>query len=442
MKKRVGIISIVSSIFLGLIVFQIVSTQSNSTDPKEEIPMQESIEEPVAADYKYGLLTDSFLVENKIIKSGESFGNILLGYGIDYSVINTIATDFKDVFDVRKLRSGRPYSVFCDDRDGDRVARYLVYESTPVRYYVFDLHDSINVYRGEKEVKVVRKEVSGSIQSSLYETLVSKGASPELTMTLSDIYAWTIDFFRIKKGDYFKVVYEEKFIDDTVSVGIGEIIAADFNHGGRSFYSFHYANGDDYSDYFDEEGNTLRKAFLKAPLKFSRISSRYNPRRFHPVLKRVKAHLGTDYAAPRGTPIMSTADGEVIAASYTRGNGNYVKVRHNSTYTTQYLHMTGFAKGIRKGKVVKQGDVIGYVGSTGLATGPHVCYRFWKNGVQVDPYKQKLPEADPIKPEFEEDYTKKMQELKKYLDDMNVDDDEDDTGILMAGMGSRGLSPS
>lgn len=264
------------------------------------------------------------------------------------------------------------------------------------------------------------REVSGEINSSLYESLVEKGASPELTMRLADIYAWSIDFFRIQEGDHYKVIYEEQFIDDSISVGVGRILAADFNHGGESFYSFYYSKGEEYSDYFDENGKTLRKAFLKAPLNFSRISSRYNPKRFHPVLKRVKAHLGTDYAAAHGTPIMATASGEVIAAAYTRGNGNYVKIRHNSTYTTQYLHMSKFAKGMRKGKIVKQGDVIGYVGSTGLATGPHVCYRFWKNGKQVDPLREKLPAADPVKEEYLEDYKSKMLELKARLDNMPI----------------------
>lgn len=375
--------------------------------------------EPV--NYQYGLPVDSFLIEESEVQKGESFGNILLEAGVDYSVIHTIAEGYRDIFDVRHIRSGKPYKIFKQKKDSNTIAKYLVYQPSLTEYYVFELGDSVNVRSGRKEVSTRTREVSGVITSSLYESLQEKGASPALTMELSTIYAWTIDFFRIKKGDHFKVVYEERFIDDTTFVGIGRILAADFNHGGVSFYSFLYNNDDSYSDYFDEKGKTLRKAFLKAPLEFSRISSRYNPNRYHPVLKRVKPHLGTDYAAPHGTPIMATADGTVIAAAYTRGNGNYVKIRHNSTYTTQYLHMSKFASGMKTGKVVRQGDVIGYVGSTGLATGPHVCYRFWVNGRQKDPYKEKLPEADPIKEEYREDYMAEMREMKKRLDAIRID---------------------
>ncbi len=433
MRKRVKLISIFSTICFTLLIAQYLYRSNHTTAPAPDT--ENTVEaEPAPVRKLFGIPIDSFEVESKVVQSGESFGNILMGYGIGYPVINKIATDFQDIFDVRKLRIGKSYSVFCENNDTARIARYLVYESSPVSYYVFDLKDSVKVYEGQKEVTVRQKEVSGVIESSLYEALRTKGASPALIMSLSDIYAWSIDFFRIQKGDYFKLVYEEKFIDDTVSVGTGRILAADFNHGGRSFYSFYFEK-EDYKDYFDEEGNTLRKAFLKAPLQFSRISSRYSPKRFHPVLKRWKSHLGTDYAAPHGTPIMATSDGQVIAASYTRGNGNYVKIRHNSTYTTQYLHMSKFAKGMRKGKVVKQGDVIGYVGSTGLATGPHVCYRFWKNGVQVDPYKQDLPEAEPIKEEYQEEYTAAMERWKKLLDAMPIIEAENDD-VLMASAGA------
>jgi murein DD-endopeptidase MepM/ murein hydrolase activator NlpD len=215
-------------------------------------------------------------------------------------------------------------------------------------------------------------------------------------MSLVNIYAWSIDFFRIQKGDAFSVIYEEEYVDDTTYVGLKRVLGANLIHSGNDYYSFQYENELGFDDYYDEEGRSLRKTFLRAPLNFTRISSRYSGRRFHPVQKRWKAHLGTDYAAPTGTPIMTTADGEISAASYTSGNGNYVKVRHNSTYSTQYLHMSKIKPGIKPGVRVKQGDVIGYVGSTGLATGPHVCYRFWVNGKQVDPYKQKLPEAKSL----------------------------------------------
>jgi murein DD-endopeptidase MepM/ murein hydrolase activator NlpD len=368
---------------------------------------------------KFGIPVDSFNVIESVVESGESFGNILLNFGVDYSTIHKVATEFKDVFDVRTLRTGKRYALFCDKKDTN-VAHYMVYQASAINYVVFDLSDSVDVYRGEEEVVVTTKGISGVINSSLYQSLLDKGGSPALVVELSKVYAWTIDFFRIQPGDYFKLIYEERFINDTVLVGMGRILAADFNHNGRSFYSFYYDNDSTYRDFFDEKGRSLRKAFLKAPLDFFRISSRFNRNRFHPVLKRVKPHLGTDYAAAHGTPIMSTADGEVIAAAYTRGNGNYVKVRHNSIYTTQYLHMSKFAKGIKKGTRVRQGDVIGYIGSTGLATGPHVCYRFWVNGKQVDPLRQDLPEAEPISADFMADFQAKMLDLRKRVDALPV----------------------
>jgi len=230
------------------------------------------------------------------------------------------------------------------------------------------------------------------------------------------VYAWSIDFFRLQKGDAFSVLYEEEYVDDSIYVGLKRIVAANLTHVGNDFYAFPYENELGFNDYYDEDGRSLRKTFLRAPLNFTRISSRYSGRRFHPVQKRWKAHLGTDYAAPTGTPIMSTADGVIIAAKYTSANGNYVKVRHNSTYTTQYLHMSKIKPGIKNGVRVKQGDIIGYVGSTGLATGPHVCYRFWVNGKQVDPYKQKLPDAKPLEGERMDAYKSYMASLKEELD--------------------------
>tara|TARA_B100000519_G_C14103273_1_gene372101 strand:- start:137 stop:838 length:702 start_codon:yes stop_codon:yes gene_type:complete len=210
-----------------------------------------------------------------------------------------------------------------------------------------------------------------------------------------DVFAWQIDFFRINPGDSYSIVYTEEIIEGEF-VGVNRIKAARITHNDKPYFAFAYDQGLGY-DFFDDEGKSLRKTFLRAPLKFYRISSKYKKRRFHPVLKRYRDHLGTDYAAPRGTPIVTVADGKVVEARYGRNNGYFVKVRHNNIFTTQYLHMSKFAKGIRPGKEVKQGDVIGYVGSTGLATGPHVCFRFWRNGKQVDPYKQNdLPEGEPV----------------------------------------------
>ena len=347
--------------------------------------------------YKYGICVDAYDVISGQIESGQTLGSIFYLHHINHQKIDQIVKASKGVFQFNKVRAGRNYTVICD-QDSIQTAQFLIYESSPIDYIVFDVRDTIKVYKEQKEVEIRLREASGQIKSSLWNALIDNDLSPALVMELSSIYAWTIDFFRIQKDDHFRVFYEEKFVEDEF-IGIGRIHAAVFNHANQDFYAFYFEEQENFGDYFDEEGAALRKAFLRAPLNYSRISSSYSKRRRHPVTGRVKAHLGTDYAAPKGTPILSTANGTVIAATFTRNNGNYVKIRHNSTYTTQYLHMSKIKSGIRKGTFVKQGEVIGFVGSTGLATGPHVCYRFWKNGVQVDPYKQKLPPSKPVKKE-------------------------------------------
>ena len=301
------------------------------------------------------------------------------------------------------------------DIESGKTSPFLSQDKAYTDYVVFDLRDNINVYREAKEVDIRMRVASGEITSSLWNAIIENKMSPALVMELSNIYAWTIDFFRIQKGDKFKVYYEERFVEDEF-IGIGRICAANFTHQSKDFYSFYFKEaGENYGDYFDEESKTLRKAFLRAPLNFSRISSKYSKRRKHPVTGRIKAHLGTDYAAPTGTPILSTANGRIVEARYKRNNGNYVKIRHNNTYTTQYLHMSKIKSGIRPGVHVNQGDVIGYVGSTGLATGPHVCYRFWKNDIQVDPYKQKLPPSDPMREESKSAFQLVKDSLIKFL---------------------------
>lgn len=367
------------------------NAKNNSFDPEEIVAEEEEQQE---AEIKFGIPHKDYTVTADQIERNQNISDILLKYGVSYQRIINMTNKYRDVFDARNIRVNKPYTVFVPEDDTAGHARYLVYEESLVNYVVYDL-DNDSIYRGAKEVYNKRQTAKGTIQSSLALTLQEIKASPMLTLFLSDIYAWSIDFYRLQKGDEFKVIYSENFVDGK-SVGIDKIIACEFRHAGSPYYAFYFEQ-DSIGTYFDEEGGSLRKAFLKAPLKFSRISSRYSKKRFHPVLKVNKPHLGTDYAAPHGTPIMSTGDGVVEKKGYTRGNGNYVKIRHNSTYSTQYLHMSKFAGDIKVGSRVKQGQVIGYVGSTGLATGPHVCYRFWKNGVQVDPFKQQFPAAVPVK---------------------------------------------
>ncbi|MDP2059973.1 MAG: peptidoglycan DD-metalloendopeptidase family protein, partial [Flavobacteriaceae bacterium] len=361
-----------------------------------EIKVEPKIEE-------FGFLLNDFDVVKDTIKSGDNFGDLLTKNSLDYSKIYEITSQIKNDFDVRRLKVGKKYTLL-KSKDSTNQPLVFIYQDNKIDYVVIDFRDSIFVKKKKLPVTIVEKTAIGEINSSLSNAIVNQGLDYEIANKLSDIYAWSIDFFRLQPKDRFKIVYTEKYINDTVFAGIDEIKSAYFEHNGKPFYAFKYKTDSitGAEDYYDVKGNTLRNQFLKAPLQFSRISSRFTNNRFHPVQKRWKAHKGTDYAAPTGTPILSTANGSVIEAGYTSGNGNYVKVKHNATYTTQYLHMSKIL--VKRGQFVKQGQSIGLVGSTGLATGPHVCYRFWKNGQQVDPYKQDLPSAEPIKPELKNKY--------------------------------------
>ena len=404
MKKWFGILVMGTALLFML---------KNINKGKEEVEKIEVVQEVIEPSYEYNILVDSFHVTKGLVKSGQTMGEILYLNHIDHPEINSIVNKSKGIFDVRRVNAGKKYTVVCA-ADSTEKAQYFIYEIDATNYVVFDLRGEIEVYKGKKPVTVKLKTATGTIKSSLWMTMEEQKLSPKLTAELSTIYAWTIDFFKIQKGDGFRVYYEDKYIDGEY-IGIGRLLAAEFTHKGQDFYSFYYKENENFGDYYDDEGKTLRKAFLMAPVDYKRISSRYSKRRKHPVTGRWKGHFGTDYAAERGTPIWSTANGTIIAATYTKNNGNYVKVRHNGTYTTQYLHMSKIKPGIRKGVYVKQRDIIGYVGSTGLATGPHVCYRFWKNDKQVDPFKQKLPPGDPIKKENREAYMLAKDSLMQIL---------------------------
>jgi len=401
MKKWTGI---------GLMFVALIFILSNIN--KIEVP-EEAVEEISDPTYEYGILVDSFNITKGMVKQGQTLGEILYTNHIDHPQIAEAVNKSKGIFDVRRVNTGTEYTVICKN-DSTEKACYFIYQEDPMNYVVMDFTNEIDVYRGKKEVVTKVNIAYGDINSSLWIAIEEQKLSPKIASELSTIYAWTIDFFKIQKGDGFKVYYENKYIEGKY-IGIGRILASEFTHNGQIFYAFYYKENENYGEYFDENGKTLRKAFLKAPVDYKRISSKYNRRRKHPVTGRWKGHFGTDYAAERGTPIWATANGTIVAASYTKNNGNYVKVRHNGTYTTQYLHMSKIKPGIKKGTYVKQGDIIGYVGSTGLATGPHVCYRFWKNGTQVDPYKQKLPPGDPIKEENTEDYLEVKDSLMEIL---------------------------
>lgn len=369
---------------------------------------------------KFGIVVDSLDEVTGQIKWNQNLSEILSNYNISNEKIYALAKAAKGVFDVRKLKAGYPYSIFVN-KDSLRTATHFVFEPDKTEYVVFNLQDSVFVTRTKRPIIIEEETIVAEINASLYESILAQGATPILVNRLVDVFAWQVDFFRIQKGDAFKVIYEVEKVGDEV-VNVGRIKAAYFRHYGHDYYAISYENGG-VESFFDEEGNSLRKTFLRAPLNYSRISSRYNPRRYHPVLKRYKAHLGTDYAAPTGTPIRTVGDGVVLEATYNSGNGNYVKIKHNSNYTTQYLHMSKIATGMKPGVKVKQGQTIGFVGSTGLANGPHLCFRFWKNGVQVDALKVDLPPSEPINLDKRSDFLHVKNIMLNQLQKINIQPD-------------------
>ena len=372
--------------------------------------------ELIPKNIKYGFDLDQYKIVKKKIKNGDTFGSILEENSIDYPEVYKILKVVKNKVNVKRLVVGNYYTLLFT-KDSILTPKAFIYEPQVDNYTVIQLRDSIYGKKVVKPIKIITKEGNGLIKNSLYETMMNSGLNDQLTYYLADVYAWNIDFYRLHKGDRFKVIYTEKFVDDTISIGIERIKAAIFEHAGKEFYAFEFQpdslNG--IVEYFDENAKNLRRAFLKAPVKFGPVTSRYNlKRRIAYYGNRIKPHRGTDFAASVGTPILSTANGIVVKSSYTRGNGNYVTIKHNNTYSTQYLHMKH--RKVKVGEWVEQGQVIGSVGMTGYTSGPHVCYRFWKNGRQVDPFKQRLPEAKPISNKLKTTYLNDIVNLKTQLD--------------------------
>jgi len=396
----------------GLLLFSSCKKEGEmevSTDMEDE-----TVEEIVAELYGFNL--KDYLVSEDTIRSGDNLGKIFGDYNLNASDVHNIVTKVKDTINVRAIRAGQPYTLIKYKNNPNKLAAF-VYHPNISGYQVIDLRDTITAYTKTYPVTIKRRTVASTIDGSLSVSLSKEGVDQSLATRMSQIFAWSIDFFKLQPEDRFAVTIEEKYINDTVYVGISKIEAAYFNYRGKDLYSFPYQRpGSKGKDYYDEEGRPMKSMFLKAPLKFFRITSRYTKSRFHPVQKTWKSHNGTDYAAPTGTPIMTTASGVVERTGYTAGNGNYVKVKHNGTYSTQYLHMSKIL--VRKGQYVEQGQSIGLVGSTGLATGPHVCYRFWKNGVQVDPLGQVLPNSEPMDKKDIPAYKEHIQPLKAELDAM------------------------
>lgn len=345
---------------------------------------------------RWGFAIDTLEVSEQKIRAGQSLSDILAAQPLSGEALRAMLSNAGTIFDLRKLQAGKSFFVLTHTPSGQPM--YLVYEPSPFEYVLFHLTNDHTVERIEREVDIRVETGHFVVNTTLWDAMIGQGHSYDLADRLEDALQWSIDFHRIQEGDEFKVVFENKYVEG-VSVAAGQVKGAYHKRGGKEVYAIYYENGE-HKGYYDLEGRPLKTAFLKAPVRFSRISSRFSMNRFHPILKYNRPHLGTDYAAPHGTEIIAVGDGVVTEARYSGGNGNYVRIKHDKVYETQYLHMSKFAKGIKAGKRVSQGQVIGYVGSTGLATGPHVCFRFWKNGKQVDHLKLDLPQAKPL-PESE-----------------------------------------
>ncbi|MBE6342648.1 MAG: metalloendopeptidase [Lentimicrobiaceae bacterium] len=363
----------------------------DNSDNKQKSKETKEIKEP---EFLYGICIDSLDVKLDTIKKNQYLSEIMKKQNVDYGTIVHIERNHKDVFDIRKIKPGHKHT-FLLSRDSLATPLFWIYEIDKINFVVFSLTDSLTAWRDEKTVDIKTEQIEGVINTSLWNAIKDANGDANLTMELSDIYSWTVDFFGIQPGDTFKVVYENRYIHDEC-IGMGKILACYLNNAGSKHYAYYFEqNGN--GQYFDENGANLRKAFLKAPLNYRRISSTFSNARRHPVTKVVRPHHGVDYAAPTGTPVVTVGDGTVIEKGWDKkGGGNYLKIRHNSTYTTTYMHLNGFAKGIQKGSKVKQGDLIGYVGSTGMSTGPHLDFRLNKNGTYINPLTFNPPSAEPV----------------------------------------------
>ncbi len=398
-----------NKLYLFLIPILIINSCNKAPKNNDPVVIKEKIVK------QFGYILNNYHVVKDTVNSGDSFGTILEKNNLFYPQIYNIVQKAKQVYDVRKINIGKPYTILFS-KDSLRSPELFIYQPNPIEYVLVSLNDSLWAEKKAKAVKLVEFEAGGTITSSLSETMEEKKLSPLLSNELSEIYAWTIDFFRLEKGDNFKIIYTGKYVDDSIYVGLNRIHSAYFEHRQKPFYAIEFETDPKRGifEYFDEKGKNLRRAFLRSPVQFSRISSRYNLRRKIAYYGRVRPHLGTDFAAPVGTEIRATASGTVVKSGYTRGNGNYVTIKHNATYSTQYLHMK--KRGVKRGQFVRQGDYIGTVGMTGNTSGPHVCYRFWKNGRQVDPLRTKLPEAKPISQNLKDKYLTYMKPVKQQLD--------------------------
>lgn len=407
-------------IYLFCFFLFLIITSCNNKASKEK-DQNSHIADTSHFEYQYGIRIDTLDIEEFQIKNGENLSSIFTRIGFSMNKVDSIVKSSHGILDPKKLKAGNKY-LTLSTRDTVPDIQYIIFEKSSTDFSVIDCtQDSVIAYEFNKEIKIKTHYTEGLIESNLWNTIVNNGGDPLLSLKLSDIFAWQIDFFDVKKGDAFKVVYDIAYIDDSIPLYIENINSAIFTHQGKDFVAIPFMQ-DSITEYFDEEGNSLRKAFLKAPLNFQRISSRFSNSRLHPVLKKYRAHHGVDYVAPTGTPVRTIGDGVITAKTYQKnGGGYYLKVKHNSAYTTTYMHLSKFAKGMEVGKRVKQGETIGYVGSTGLSTGPHLDFRVHKNGTPIDPLKMESPPSHPVKPELMDSFKTIVNTTLDYINTKSLE---------------------
>lgn len=397
--------------FLAPLIAVILLVACNNNNTEEQVTSQ--TEAPAQELSEFGIPVSEFQMREGTVKRGQFFTTLMSELGAQSADVYSLTQAARGTFDLKKLKVGNEYKAYYTLDEEPKLA-YMVYQNSKTSYVTFGVHDSIFVKVDEIAVTVRTRVAEATIKTSLWNDMSKAGINPMLAIRLSEIYAWTIDFFGLRKGDSFRVIYEEILAGDEV-LDIGSVQAAYFMHGGVMYEAYRFVQ-DEVPQYWNEKGENLRKAFLKAPLSFTRISSGFTYSRRHPVTRIVRPHTGIDYAAPKGTPVMSIGDGVVIQKAYAGGGGNTVKIRHNSTYSSAYLHLSAYAKGLSKGKRVRQGEVIGYVGSTGLSTGPHLDFRIWKDGKAINPLKMEAPPADPVKKENREMFNMQIMNIKHVSD--------------------------
>lgn len=401
-------------LFIVIIVL-FTAVACNKSKEEANKKSQVKVVKRIDKDSDFGFDFTKFNVVQDTVKKGDTFGTILNRQNIGDKRVYDIVQKVRDTFNVRAIRPNKAFTMLRS-KDKKNKLQVFIYQPNSSSFYVIDFRGSISAYKKIRPVTIRRRMIGGVLKGSLSETLINAGVQAGLANKMTKVYSWSIDFFKLKKGDRFGLVFTERYINDSIYDGVEDLEASFFEYKGKIIYAFPFeqnpASGK--IEYYDDEGKTLKNFFLKTPIKFSRITSRFTMHRFHPVQQRWKAHKGTDYAAPTGTPITTTASGIIEKTGYTAGNGNYVKVKHNNTYATQYLHMSKIL--VRKGQRVNQGDIIGRVGSTGLATGPHVCYRFWKNGVQVDALRLNLPTGEAMQGKNKIRFLAAIEPLKRELD--------------------------